>query len=95
MPRKRHPEAVLGADDYRIVKFTHDVDLARKLVYARLTEEYGEEYGGRLGKPVQVYVRCLGALPHSFAASEGWAYEYVEEKPPVRTGAFKAVVFRC
>jgi hypothetical protein len=29
MPRKREPEAVLGADDCRLVKFTHDIELAR------------------------------------------------------------------
>jgi hypothetical protein len=95
MGHKRKPEAYLGSEDYRIVKFTHDIDLARRLMYAKLTEAYGADFGGRLGRPERVYVRCLGALPASFAASEGWSFEFHEEKPPIKSGAFKAVVFRC
>jgi hypothetical protein len=64
-------------------------------MYAKLTEEYGEEYGGRLGRPEQVWVRCLGPLPHSLAAAEGWGFEFAEVQPPLKSGAFKAVVFRC
>jgi hypothetical protein len=93
-PRHREPEAVLGEEDYRIVKFTHDIELATQLMLAKLSETYedGQPYRGKVGKPRQVWVRCLGALPNSYANAEGWAYAFHEEPGP-RRGNFKAVVF--
>lgn len=116
--RKREPVAEIGAEDYRIVRHTHDVRRAAGLMRAALLDSY--EYGcpegfcdlhrwdaaearfvstGRvclhthdLGKPVQVYVRVIAALPNSFAEAEGWAFEYRECEPG--RGAFPAVVFR-
>ena len=41
MTRKREPVAEVGAEDYLIVKHTHDVDLARRLMAAALIDENG------------------------------------------------------
>lgn len=111
MSRKREPVAVLGAEDYRIVKYTHDVELATRLMRDRLVAEYGcPRYGApegckdfapgptkcphdvSVGRPRQTYVRIQGALPGSYAESEGWSYAYHEYVDPGR-GAFPAVVF--
>lgn len=37
----REPVAVLGLEDFRIVKFTHDVEVAAKLMRKKLWEENG------------------------------------------------------
>jgi hypothetical protein len=103
--RKREPVAELGAEDYLIVKHTHDVDVARRLMTRELVEK--NEFPGdpegftqarreyvakRLSRPKQTYVRVQGALPNSFAAAEGWRYAYHEYDQP-GPGAFPAVVF--
>lgn len=41
MSRKREPVAEIGAEDYRIVKHTHDVEQAAKLIRAALLAEHG------------------------------------------------------
>lgn len=41
MSRKREPVAEIGSEDYRIVKHTHDVELAIRLMRNRLVTEYG------------------------------------------------------
>lgn len=38
---KREPVAEIGAEDYRIVRHTHDVELAEKLMRSELLKEYG------------------------------------------------------
>jgi len=115
--RKREPVAEIGAEDYRIVKHTHDIEVARRLMVKAMADEDGcpawddwpaqqhhtcseecttfalEYWAKRLNDPRQLYVRVQGALPNSYAAAEGWAYEYVEHDEPGR-GRFKAVVFR-
>lgn len=94
MRRKREPVAEIGAEDYRIVRHTHDVDLATKLMRARLDEEYGPpEFGPReVGTPWQAWIRIVPCLPNSYGAGEGWKFEYRHAKPHAR-GAFRAVVF--
>jgi hypothetical protein len=41
MTHKREPVAEIGAEDYLIVKHTHNVDLARRLMAAALIDENG------------------------------------------------------
>ena len=41
MSRKRAPLAEIGADDYRIVRHTHDIDLARRLMAKAMVDEDG------------------------------------------------------
>lgn len=98
---KRLPLAEVGDDGYLLVRHTHDVELARALMRSALSDSYWEpnEAAGkaaleqRLIAPFQIWVRIVNALPNSFAAAEGWPYQYVEQKSPSR-GAFPAVVFR-
>lgn len=93
--------AYIGAEDYRIVRHTHDVELATQLMTERLRAELREEYwpdpapptAFNLGTPKKVYVRIQGAIPGSQAEAEGWSYAYHEYSEPGR-GAFPAVVFR-
>lgn len=105
MSRKREPEAVVGEEDYLIVKFTHDVEEARRLMTREVvdknecpgdpegfTQARREHFAKRLSRPKVTYVRIQGAIPGSFAESEGWSYSYHEVNGPAR-GAFKAVVF--
>jgi hypothetical protein len=101
MSRKREPVAEIGADDYRIVRHTHDLDLAKRLMRAALIEEYvrdmgalaDDDYSPDPGQGRQTWVRVQYALPGSYAEAEGWPYSYHEYNQPGR-GAFKAVVFR-
>ena len=112
MSRKREPVAELGAEDYRIVKHTHDVELAARLMRAELLKADGcpgdiRDGGGHcddwrnpdcphplnLGKPVQVWVRIVPALPNSYAAAEGMDYTFNPAEPG-SPGAFRAVEFR-
>jgi hypothetical protein len=106
---RRQPVAEIGAEDYRIVRHTHDVDLATRLMRAEELRAYGCPGDGWnycedlrnpdcpharvFGKPVPVWVRIIPALPNSWAASEGLHYTYNPAKPHTR-GAFKAVEFR-
>jgi hypothetical protein len=96
MSRKRTPEAVIGDEDYLIVKFTHDEALARELMAAALREQddgyTSTTIARRLKCPQLRWVRCLGALPNSYAALEGWSYAYHEQQEKSR-GAFPAVIF--
>lgn len=91
---RRAPKAVIGADDYLIVRHTHDVELARELMAAALQEEGLPATGiaRRLTRPQCRYVRIVPALPNSYAAAEGWPYAYMEQDHPGR-GAFPAVIF--
>ncbi len=93
MTRRREPVADLGDEDYRIVRHTHDVELAERLMRARLDEEYGPPASGsrKVGTPQQVYVRIVPALPGTPAEDMGWKFEYRHSKPG--KGAFPAVVF--
>jgi hypothetical protein len=99
--RRREPVAEIGAEDYRIVRYTHDVELATKLMVAKLRAELEEAWAPdpappkdiNPGRPKQTYVRIQGALPNSLAAAGGWSYAYHEYDKPGR-GAFPAVVFR-
>lgn len=109
MSRKREPVAEIGAEDYRIVRHTHDVDLAEQLMRVEQLKQYGCPGDGfnyckdlwdpacphpfRLGKAEQVWVRIVPALPNSYAESEGLKYTFNPAKPNER-GAFKAVEFR-
>jgi hypothetical protein len=99
------PVAEIGADDYLIVKHTHDVEVARTLMTRELVDKNEfpgdaesltlarrEYFAKRLSRPKQRYVRIVPALDNSFAASEGWTYAYHECDEPGR-GAFPAVVF--
>lgn len=106
---RRQPVAEIGDEDYRIVRHTHDVDLATRLMRDRMVAELGclrRTFQDTLhtctdecldeydpGKPVPVWVRIVPALPNSWAASEGLHYTYNPAKPHTR-GAFKAVEFR-
>lgn len=97
---KRQPVAEIGAEDYRIVRHTHDVELARKLMHAEIDREHRETYGEPwsggsedVGKPRQAWMRVVPCLPNSYGASEGWAFQYQDAEPHAR-GAFPAVVFR-
>lgn len=110
MTRKREPVAELAAEDYRIVRHTHNIDLAADLMRAALFAEDGCPDRIQItcdkhasdddclaaidpGKPVQRYVRIQGALPNSYAAAEGWKYQFIEHDEPGR-GRFPAVIFR-
>jgi hypothetical protein len=41
MSRKHEPVAEIGVEDYRIVRHTHDVELATKLMRSKLIAYYG------------------------------------------------------
>lgn len=100
MSRRREPVAEIGADDFLIVCHTHDIEQARTLMLAKLTEEHvrdmgalaDDEYEPHVEGGRQVYMRKVARLPGSLAEAEGWAFEYRECKPG--PGAFPAVVFR-
>ena len=51
------------------------------------TERVGRKHD--VGRPRQVWVRIVPALPGSLAESEGWAFECARGR-----GAFPAVVFQ-
>lgn len=93
MSRKPEPVAEIGVEDYRIVRHTHDVELAERLMRARLDEEYGPpKFGPReVGMPRQVHVRIVPVLPGTYAEDMGWKFQYCECRPS--RGAFPAVVF--
>jgi hypothetical protein len=101
MTHKREPVAEIGAEDYLIVRHTHDVDLATRLMRAKLIEEYVREMGALAdddyapdpGKGRPEWIRIVPALPNSYAAAEGWEFTYATAKPH-SSGAFPAVVFR-
>lgn len=94
----RTPVAELGCEDYRIVKFTHDVGLATELMRTRLNEEYRtpvdpEPFRDKnVGKPRLAWIRIVPCLDSSYGAAEGWAFEYQPARANTR-GAFRAVVF--
>lgn len=88
----REPVAELGQEGYRIVKFTHDVELAAKVMLEKLTHEYGKWSADEVGKPRLEWIRIVPCLESSYGAMEGWAFEYQHAKPNTR-GAFPAVVF--
>lgn len=46
---KREPVAELGAEGYRIVRRTHDLELAEKLMREALSQDIGRPYDGDLG----------------------------------------------
>lgn len=54
MSGRRVPVAELGDEDYRIVRHTHDVELAERLMRQRLLNEYGCEtwHPGGPGAPL-------------------------------------------
>ena len=105
----REPVAEIGAEDYFIVRHTHDVELATRLMRAELLEANGcpgEEWtfckdfhdpgcphDFRLGKPVQVWVRIVPALPNTYAAAEGLTATFNPAEPG-SPGAFRAVEFQ-
>lgn len=95
---KREPVAELGAEDYRIVKFTHDVELAEQLMRAELAREHSSpewldsNEEPSVGRPRLEWVRITPCLPNSYGAFEGWRFVYTYAKGPGR-GAFPAVVF--
>jgi hypothetical protein len=115
--RKREPVAEIGAEDYYIVRHTHDVELARRLMAKAWMDADGcpawddwparqqhtctehctdtalKYWERRLANPRQVWVRCVPALPNSYAAAEGWAGTFDPAEPGSR-GAFRAVEFR-
>lgn len=109
MTRKREPVAEICDEDYRIVRHTHDFELAAKLMRAEVLKadgcpgdgrDYCPDFRGegcphlvRLGKPVPVWVRIVPALPNSYAAAEGLRYTF-NPAPPHAPGAFRAVEFR-
>ena len=88
------PIAEIGADDYRIVRHTHDVELATTLMRARLCGECGSpEFGPReTGQPRLAWIRIVPCLPNSYGAAQDWAFEYRDAQPGSQ-GAFRAVVF--
>lgn len=101
----REPKAVIGEDDYLIVLFTHDLEIARKVMREELLkgddtatddEDYLRERNayidGRLDRASARYVRRMPALPNSYAAAEGWSHSFEEYDQPGK-GAMKAVVF--
>lgn len=101
--RKREPVAEIGAEDYRIVRHTHDIAEATVLMRALLGDHRevgcdercytdGCEGAVNLGKPQQEWIRIVPALPNTYAAGEGWKFTYQSTRPRAR-GAFRAVVF--
>lgn len=98
MARKREPVAELGAEDYRIVRHTHDIELAEMLMRAELARENGypewldPAREPSVGKPRLAWIRIVPALPGTWAEAEGWSFEYQDARPHTR-GAFPAVVF--
>jgi hypothetical protein len=44
MSRKREPVAEIGEDDYRIVRHTHDIELASHLMRAKISEDECPRY---------------------------------------------------
>lgn len=93
MSKKREPEAVIGYDDYMIVKFTHDVELARELMRTAIKDMYnlGDDDPIRLDDPYKCWVRIVPCLPSSYGYGE-YRFEYQHAKGPGR-GAFPAVIF--
>jgi hypothetical protein len=89
---KREPVAELGADGYRIVRRTHDVELAEKLMRELLSQDTGEPYTWPLGKPEKTWIRIVPCLPGTLGHGEGWAFEYQQARAGSR-GAFRAVIF--
>jgi hypothetical protein len=97
--RKREPVAEIGAEDYRIVRHTHDVELATTLMVAKLVKEIVDvawpepldQIAVSPGRPRQVWMRIVPCLPGSYGDAEGWKFEYRECDQG--RGAFPAVVF--
>jgi hypothetical protein len=75
--RKRTPEAVIGAEEYLIVKHTHDIDLARRLMEAALVKAYGCPV--RDNWPVQQKHACDDEC--AVAAMKHWALRLAGPKP--------------
>lgn len=95
MTRKREPEALPLTEGGWLVKHTHDLDLAARLVRAGLVKEEGlteDEAAAVKLDPRPIWCRILGALPGSCAEAEGWGWEYRHASGPAR-GAFRAVEF--
>jgi hypothetical protein len=90
--RKREPVAEIGHENYRVVRHTHDIELAKKLMHAKISADLGSRYDGELGEPRQVWMRITYCLPNSYGAGEGWRIEYREGARG--RGAFPAVVFQ-
>lgn len=92
------PVADIAAEDFRIVRHTHDIELATKLMQAELNQDCGQSYidefgPPKVGRPVQVWCRITPCLPNSYGAAEGWAFQYMTDAKPHSRGAFRAVVF--
>lgn len=92
---RREPVAELGAEDYRVVKHTHDVALAERLMREAVAKDRGLELHevGTPGRPVAVWLRVQPCLPNSYGAGEGWSYAFHPTAAGAR-GAFRAVEFR-
>lgn len=101
----RDPQAYIGVDNYQVVKFTHDIELATRLMRDAILDEFGCwtlhctatsmapcEHPQRIGRPVQVWLRTVHCLPNSYGAGEGWDWQHVHAKGRGR-GAYPAVVF--
>ena len=64
MTRKREPVAEIGDEDYRIVRYTHDIDLATQLMRAHLKVYYGCPRDGEDdGCPI---LAPVGDCPHEW-----------------------------
>jgi len=95
---QRAPVAEIGAEDYRIVRHTHDLELATELMQSKLNSECSpmdlKDFGPpHVGRPRRVWCRIVPALPNSHAAGEGWAYSYSIDAKPGTPGVFPAVEF--
>lgn len=96
---KREPVAEIGVDDYRIVRHTHDIELAKRLMLAEVRREYRAECGEDpdyeledVGTPRQRWMRIVPCLPGTIGHTDGWRFEYQDADGPGR-GVFPAVVF--
>jgi hypothetical protein len=97
---QRQPVAVLLAEAEVLVKHTHDLGLADRLVRTLLAEEYleaDERTPERIaaifpGRKIVGWFRIVPCLPNSFGAGEGWAWQLHRASGPCR-GAFPGVEY--
>lgn len=93
--RVRTPEVHYVMDDGWLVRHTHDIDLATKLLQRHLLRE--ERWSAAdvranitADNAATRWYRVTPCLPGSYGEGEGWAYQYTVAKPGGR-GAFRAV----
>lgn len=104
--RKREPVAEIGAEDYLIVKYTHDIDLARELMTQALVEEAAwpgdpysvvvarrERIAQRLARPKATWVQAQPVLLDIAVTEQSWQATYHCSYDQPGPSVFPAVMF--